>query len=151
MRVELPFLPWRLVIVAERFEPRRPSFRFSLRGAMVVVALLGVALAIHRANNPAVRYRNGDHAVFQQAVAGDRIKSGDTLRKVEAVLGAPRTPSNPNASRAAIDHILSSPSGYPDGYQEGDVFLQYWVTPDAYSSLQFRDGRLVNFDPRRFL
>lgn len=40
--------------------------------------------------------------------------------------------------------------GFPDGVAEIDVFYEFAEGPNMATILQFRNGRMVNFDPKEF-
>ncbi len=87
------------------------------------------------------------------AVLHEQIKPGNTLEHVENLLGK----GTPPKDQAKLVRVLQKmaqvrPQGYPEGIQENDPFAGFSFN-GSHSSivyLQFRNGKLINFDPKEF-
>jgi hypothetical protein len=124
--------------------------RLSIRVALLMIALIGGALAVARWNDPALRYRRDHDQVSLHAVLSGRIANGDTIERIEAFLGPGKVNTNPKLRRAAATIAMQSPKESPQGVSDGDEFREYASGPGVLSILQFRGGRLVNFNPRDY-
>ena len=52
---------------------------------------------------------------------------------------------------AAIKQLAQkNPAAYPDGVQDGDTVINYPIGRKGMVHLQFRNGKLVNYDANRF-
>jgi len=85
------------------------------------------------------------------AALHNEVKPGDTIERVQAILG--RGVSRPNSEKrfaARQEMAKRYPQSYPDGVQKDDVFVRYTFGDNVGVALQFREGRLINFDPKQF-
>ena len=99
---------------------------------------------------PAIHYRHCHEAESLYAAIHDTLRAGDTMAKVETLLGPGLVPENraeflTQMRRTAAD----TPARYPDGIADGDAFLGYARGPSTLY-LQFRHGKLINFSHDEF-
>jgi hypothetical protein len=72
------------------------------------------------------------------------VPKGATLDQLEGLVGrAVRTP----VPYWMKKQILRDPSGYPEGWREGDDAVFYTFPDQSRWYFQVRGGRLVNYDP----
>ncbi len=84
------------------------------------------------------------------AVLHKQVKLGDSIQRVQELLGQGQPPRNPEKNLAtAKKKATRYPQHYPDGAKDGDQFLVY-VYGNLVVDLQFRDGRLINFNPKEY-
>ena len=82
----------------------------------------------------------------------DEIKPGDSVAKVRALLGRGIDPLEKDRQRhLAVSRDLASRSpSFPDGVQDDDNFVGYRCNEEGFCYLQFRNGKLINFNPSGF-
>ncbi len=124
--------------------------RISIRMSLILVALIGAVLGILRWNDPAVRYRRDHDETSLHEVLSGRMVNGDSIETVESILGRGVVSTDSKLRRSASSFAQMNPKGWPQGVQEGDVFHKYQSGQGQEQVLQFRAGRLVNFNPREF-
>ncbi|MCX7425870.1 MAG: hypothetical protein NTW96_09670 [Planctomycetia bacterium] len=147
--VKLTFMEGNLAMNAPASEtaPRRRQrrwYQYSLATLLVVVTLVAVLLSTYhtyvKLNEPAT-------SVFLRKW-GSEIYNGESIDRVQAVLGPARAPED---TSWIVDHIRSDPDSYPDGLEKGDRFILYEVphgrTHTMTVYVQFRNDRLVNHVP----
>jgi hypothetical protein len=78
-----------------------------------------------------------------------RLRPGDSCGKVNSLPGTGKEPGEAHRNRL-LEAVHKCPEFYPDGVLATDVFLNYPYDGSCWTSLQFRDGRLVNHDPAQF-
>jgi len=112
---------------------------------MVAVACIGLGSLYWYANRPL--YGAALHDALR-----DKIKAGDTVTQVRAVLGPGRPHSERQLAKTLATYkriAVGHPEMLPDGVEDHDQFVMYLMGPRAGGGmlLQFRNGRLVNHDP----
>ena len=119
--------------------------------SVIVVAVLAIVLGGLFATPDWAHYRLFHDANSLRAAFNSSIRVGATVGEVQDILGPGRLHS-PSATEVARMSKSASrfPESYPDGYQNGDVFLFYAVRPRGSFGLQFRNGTLINFDPAQY-
>ena len=128
---------------------RRQMLLVSPAGLLVAVAIVLMWFALFL---PApLHYRMlHDEAAFN-AVLHRYVKANDSIQHVQTLLGKGRhAPEWVTSLRRATE---IHPQGFPDSVQEGDTILEYPLTYAAGSGahyLQFRNGKIINFDPKSF-
>jgi len=111
-------------------------------GLMVSAIVVGCSKAKH--------YRAHHDAESLYATLHKDIKPGDSIERVEELLGIGEPPRNPEKLVAVTQKFAQrSPQSYPDGVRDGDVFLGYRGGNQTLY-LQFREGRLINFNAKDF-
>ena len=109
-------------------------------------------LALAAGCSPAKHYRKYHDVKSLCAVLSQQVKSGDSMEHVQSLLGPGVILSGAERDLAAA-HYLQLARGRPQVFRDGivgdDVFLGYNSDASALA-LQFRNGRLINFDPKRF-
>jgi hypothetical protein len=126
------------------------KLRMSIRMSLILVALAGAILGFLRWNDPAVRYRRDHDEASLNAVLSGRIVNGDSIQTVESKLGRSVVSTDPKLIRSAASFALQNPKGWPQGFREDDEFHKYQSGQGQELVLQFRAGRLVNFNPSEF-
>ena len=109
-------------------------------------------LALASGCSPAKHYRKYHDVKSLCAVLSRQVKSGDSIERVKDLLGPGAVLSGESRDRAANHYAQLTrqrPQVFPDGVVGDDVFVGY-DSDAAALALQFRNGRLVNFDPKRF-
>ena len=92
-----------------------------------------------------------DEASFRRVMA-TRVRPGSTIAAIEHFLGdgVDVTEEHQRALVAAAEKCSRlAPESWPDGVTADDQFIGYQFDPTT-SYLQFRDGVLVNFNPRDY-
>lgn len=92
--------------------------------------------------------RTGSETAFYRALYLG-TSAGQSRTSLEDLLGTGNTLSA--ASSSVLVRLIKKWESegrrdVPDGYREGDVFVQFKVGP-LLENFQFRDGRLVNHNP----
>ena len=80
------------------------------------------------------------------------VREGDSRERVESLIG----PGSPGVGGKTLDKLQRDiaqrhPEMFPGGIEDNDVLL-YWRVGDSggFILLQFRNGRLVNFDHNEY-
>jgi len=120
--------------------------KFSLRVLILLIAAIGVGMAVVRWNEPAARYRRTGDAVAFYTVLKNQLRNGDSIRDVSRLLGPGSRETDPKAHADSVSYARRTPSENPQGAQDTDVFIS-WKTTGWTITLQFRDGRLINHNP----
>lgn len=119
--------------------------KFGLRRVFVavgcaVVILIGFSWLNHS---------NSESLSFTEIVVGE-LTAGSSIDDVRQLLGKSEILEIGNVPSWAKSWDERSQDYFPAGVQSGDTFLHYFVPNEAGSDewyFQFRDGKLVNFDP----
>ena len=120
----------------------------------VVFALVGVTLAaagfgLLYGKSAVVHYRIRHDGNSLYRVLCTRLQPGDSRRKVTRLLGLGTELQELSRSRL-LEAAKKRPEYFPDGALATDVFLNYPCGGPRWSCLQFRDEKLVNFQPAPF-
>jgi hypothetical protein len=108
-----------------------------------LTALAGCSAAAH--------YRSRKDRESLLKVLREEVSPGDSLEEVQSLLGPGAVLSNPEDHRQTLRELADrSPERYPDGIEESDEFLVYPTRVGWVEVLQFRNGRLINFNPRQY-
>ena len=101
--------------------------------------------------SPAAHYRENHDAKSLCAVLSRQVKRGDTMERIQTLLGVQAVEGEPRqrAARQFVAATQRRPKEYPDGVMGDDVFVGC-PTGGAVLFLQFRQGKLINFDPGKF-
>ena len=75
------------------------------------------------------------------------LKPGDSIEHVNRLLGSGDEGDRTTLLRVQKTFARKVPASYPDGVEDGDRFLEYDAPDNCSIILQFRDNRLINFDP----
>lgn len=117
-----------------------------------------VAPLISGCEKPEAHFRRHHDSESFFRVLNQSIRPGYTIAEVQRLLG-PEWTAPTSSDPAAVNNIrlqiakdgrVKSPDN-PDGVQSGDKFLFYSL--DDYTrdfNLQFRHGKLINFDPGHY-
>lgn len=122
------------------------------RALLAAMVLIAVAVLIVL---PFLSWHFGFLAAMHYRLTGDQeslykvmhkyIRSGDSVAKVESLLGSGNRDHPAELVAFAQSMSRRLPQSYPDGVQTGDVFIGW-----SGMWLQFRDGRLINHVPEEF-
>lgn len=111
---------------------------------MLVILLVFAGGCSHAAHYRTYRDGKSLYAVLHESVA-----PGDTIEKVEELLGLGRE-ANHVTLMAAEKLAREHPAAYPDGFEKGDRIIGYPIENTGVLNLQFRRGKLVNYSPAHF-
>lgn len=130
---------------------RRRLFVASAGVALVAaIALLAIPWRTGRFHGLCYRWTGNEMAFYQAMYRG--TKNGDTREAIESLIGPGEIlDAGGQALQARIMKKFAEEKrpDCPDGYRDGDVFVQY-KTGGYYSCFQYRDDKLVNHDPAAF-
>lgn len=120
--------------------------------SVVVLILVAIfAIAFEQGRVSAVLYRLTSHPRWFYAALHKGIVCGDSIEKVQRLLGPCSVRSEPDEVIAKVRMLIAKyPERHPDGVQDNDVFLAYRFGKRATAYLQFRNGCLINFNPEDF-
>lgn len=131
-------------IIDQRGVGRQTSQWRLVSGIVLLVLLCGCS--------PAAHYRKHHDVESLFAVLSQQVTNGDSIEHIRELLGPSSPLSGSDKDRAANNFAQLTqqrPQVFTEGVAGDDAFLAYrggtLVVP-----LQFRNGRLVNFDPRQF-
>lgn len=126
----------------------RFSIRFLLLGVLcTALGLLGVQWYLKYQSAGSRYQRTGSQADLREAFATD-IRPGDTYAQVAERIGPGEV-----LPAGSVEKLLrwQEEGRIPAGYhQKGDQFVQYASDGPIVYGLEFRDGKLIHFDPERF-
>ncbi|MCH8333133.1 hypothetical protein IIC65_04310 [Candidatus Sumerlaeota bacterium] len=99
----------------------------------------------------AAHYRKyGDGKSLDKALH-TRIKKGESIARVQDLLGPGLPARDPERHRDLVRRFIERDSeSFPDGVSDDDFFLAYRMGAKATKILQFRDDKLINFDPAHY-
>lgn len=120
---------------------------------LLVIVSLGVVATWPSGPVEAEHYQRFQDGKSLYALLGSRIDRGDSLQEVEQILGPGVALEEADDVEPLRDYLRReaslNPESFPDGVQPGDVFIRY-PHGDESTTLQFRNGFLVNHDPTLF-
>ena len=108
--------------------------------AVVIISLMALAYA-------AVLIAH--HKTIHEKLAA-YVRLGQSVEHVQAILGKGvllTQDDNRERLHQPIQLTRANREHFPDGVNVEDVFLFYEITSNEELYLQFRDNRLINFDP----
>lgn len=120
---------------------------------MAVVTVSAVAVfAYNYYFSPVARYQRNRDVDTLRYLLSTQLDSGNSVREVTALLGKGERASNEHVDRLlrwrdAEGQRKFFDASFPEGVEKTDVFLFYPAEPKGSYRLQFRDGKLINFDP----
>lgn len=82
-----------------------------------------------------------------------QVKPGDSLSRVQALLGDGTAATNREKFVRVMNAVTNkNPQAYSDGIEDQDQFIGFTGRgqPEMTVFLQFRNGRLINFQPSDF-
>ena len=115
------------------------------------VSLLIVAMLFTGCLSRSDRYQRDRDEKSLYAVLHKDVKPGASRASVRALLGLGQEPLD-YASKLESFKTLAEryPDEFPDGVQDGDVFVGHAIGTTMFCQLQFRDDRLINHKPEDF-
>jgi hypothetical protein len=116
---------------------------------IAAIALVLTGLGILCWKSPVLHYRVHHDGKSLYWILCRRLKPGDSYRKAHLLLGPGREASERSRERFFLA-MQKRPGLSPDGQLPTDVLLDYPQGGACWTRLQFRDGKLVNFDPGSF-
>lgn len=128
-------------------KPGNLVWKILLTAALISgIATVGFMLPRVRLAINASQYRNhGAQAPFLYVYQS--LRNGDRIEEVQALLG-PGIPNHDPKYRKACEKVFAAhPDEAPSGILESDLILGYSAATSGIY-LQFRDGVLVNHDPK---
>ena len=81
------------------------------------------------------------------AVMHDSVREGDSLAKVERLLGRGLEDGQKEALKVSKGFAAKDPAKWPDGVNDDDWMVGFRFGELSTLWLQFRDGKLVNHNP----
>ena len=115
-----------------------------------VGCLLTALLATGAGCSSADHYRSHKDGQSLYAVMHDSVRRGDSVEKVQGLLGTGQNDEGRKALEATKRMAAKNPSGWPDGVRDDDRVIGYPCDESTTLWLQFRNGRLINHDPDDF-
>ena len=116
------------------------------------LATWAVLLGLASGCSPAAHYRKYHDVKSLCATLSQQVRSGDSIEHVQKLLGPGTLLSGAGRDQAANHYVRLTrerPKVFSDGVVGDDVFLGYDSEASALA-LQFRNGRLINFDRKQF-
>ena len=115
---------------------------------LLVVVSLGIVATWPSGSVEAEHYQRFRDGKSLYTLLSSSIQPGDSLQTVERVLGpGVLVTEEAETTREAVRREVSlSPEIFRDGVHSQDVFINY-PHGDEFTTLQFRNGYLVNHDP----
>ena len=115
---------------------------------LLVIVSLGVVATWPSGSVEAEHYQRFQDGKSLYALLGSRIERGDSLQEVEEILGkGEAVTEGVDAIREFVRREASLNSeSFQDGVHPNDEFIEY-PYGDESTTLQFRNGYLVNHDP----
>jgi hypothetical protein len=121
---------------------------------MTILVIAGIALVLAGLGvlcwkSPVLHYRIHHDGKSLYQILCRRLNHGDSYRKVLLLLGPGKEASDRNRERFFLA-MQKRPEFSPDGMLPTDLLLDYPQGGACWTRLQFRAGKLVNFDPSNF-
>lgn len=127
------------------------NFRSTLSRAATATLFCCVTLAALSACSSADHYRKHHDAESFFQTLHKQINNGDSLDRVQSLLGPGTPPADmPRVIAAARKAADRSPARFMQGVGDNDQFLGWRYGKRSMGYLQFRDGSLINFDPKAY-
>jgi len=127
---------------------RKLSPRRWIVAIVLVVTTCAVIFAVSSAHSKARHYRKHMDAESLFAVLREEVRPGDSIQRVEALLGKGQVSRK---HKWLVASVRAAAQRFPQTYQSGvetdDEFLGYCYGNTEAIFLQFRERRLINFDP----
>ena len=117
----------------------------------LLTVLVALTLTTLSACAASAHYREHQDAESFFAALNQEIKPGDSIERVQQLLGPGVTPPDKAMVIAATRKLADqNPARVPDGVRDTDEFLGYRYGKRSIGFLQFRSGKLVNFSPKDY-
>lgn len=130
------------------------SFVKSMLGASLCVCIaFACCIAATIYLSPSAKYKRQKDEVSLRYLLATEVKPGHSRQQVCDLLGEGR-PDDGSQLRKLLKYqaaVHFDKRLFPDGIEETDEIIFYTALPAGAYDLQFRDGRLVNFNPGVFL
>jgi hypothetical protein len=128
----------------------RPSHSLLCRATTLTLAGLLLASALSACSS-ADHYREHHDAESFFQTLHKQINNGDSLDRVQSLLGQGTPPADmPRVIAAARKAADRAPLRFMQGVGDNDQFLGWRYGKRSMGYLQFRDGSLINFDPKAY-
>ena len=126
-----------------------------MQSAAVGIAILAISLCsgiLSTSTSASSHYQRYHDESSLNAIFSKQVKPGEQLDRIENFLGVGSRPIG--ESRDAVLRALNSmnskvPHRFPDGVHADDLIVGY-ETDGITQFFQFRDGRLMNHNPKDF-
>jgi hypothetical protein len=115
--------------------------------------LIVILMAYQNGVLASLRYRMTDSPAAFYGAVHKRLSPGDSMGRFREVLGPGEEVIGQRREKllsASRHFMVQSPDAYPDGVEEADVFIEYRVGLNTGYQFQFRDGRVINFNPNDY-
>jgi hypothetical protein len=100
--------------------------------------------------SPAAHYRKYHDGESLCAVLHDSVRTGDSVEKVEGLLGAGEDAVDTGPVEAMRQFAARDPSHWTDGVKDDDRVIGFSINDGQVLWLQFRNGKLINHNPGDF-
>ena len=120
--------------------------------ALLAIVTLAVVATMPSSSLEADHFQRFRDGKSLYSILSSSVNSGDSLQDVEALIGA-GNPVVEGREELVIERREAAqwhPQTFPEGVYETDTFVT-WPIGDDSVTLQFRNGILVNHDPRFYL
>lgn len=117
----------------------------------IVGCVLAVLLVTSTGCSSADHYRRHKDGKSLYAVMHDSVRTGDSVEKVQGLLGTGQNDEGQRALQATKKMAAKNPSGWPEGVRDDDKMIGYSFGDGSTLWLQFRNGKLVNHNPSDFV
>ena len=120
---------------------------------LVVVLVIMAMFAVADYFSASARYRRRQDVVTLRYLLSTKIRPNETLQQVTSLLGPGKPAKGDYLSRVLKWQARPDfhPELYPEGIETRDQFVFFTANPKGVYVLQFRDDRLVNFDPTDYV
>lgn len=117
-------------------------------GVLFVLVLIAVSLreSITAQFSSAAHYRLYHDVASLSEVLQNSIRDGDTLKKVESLLGPGQRDESGRIRKGTAAIVARNPTSMPDGLENGDDFIGYKTGKSSWIFVQLRNGSLINFN-----
>jgi hypothetical protein len=119
--------------------------RFGLKALMAAVTTAAISLFLVNYYSDVNRWRRDSNDVSFHRILHTRLKNGDSLKHVNAIIG----PGEICSIAGRMEWLKESGfpnKDYPDGFRDSDTLMMYVTNEGECIYLQFRDAKLVNHD-----
>jgi len=115
---------------------------------LAVICIAQACTLAYLLRSPGLRYRRILTGQAFGHVVHKELQAGDSIDKVSGVLGPGVRYRKPVMRLHEIVTVIceKNPDRRPDGVQDTDIFILY-PTKRNLAYLQFRDDKLINYDP----
>ena len=126
---------------------------FAVIAVLIALVSLGLSTKILSvSSSPSAHYRQFQDEKSFNTIFSRVVKPHEKIERVEQLVGVGSRQNGESRDRTlrGIKRIATqTPNEFPDGAQDGDIIVGY-ETDGITQFIQFRDGRLMNHNPKDF-